>query len=87
MGMSTGPILATGAVALFNETIVAGKAVNFRIITGTAIASVGLVLVERLSPELARAIAWLALTTVLLVRIDPAVPAPVESFNTWYNKK
>lgn len=87
MGASTGPILATGAVALFNETIVNAKPINFRIVTGTAIAAVGLVLVERLSPELARAVAWLALTTILLVRINPAVPSPVEAFNTWYNQK
>ncbi len=87
MGVSTGPILATGALALFNETVVNERPINFRIVTGTAIAAVGLVLVERLSPELARALAWLTLTTVLLVRINPGVPSPVEAFNTWYNKK
>jgi hypothetical protein len=87
MGASTGPIVATGAIALFNETIVAGKPINLRIVTGTAIAAGGLVLIERLSPELARGFAWLALLTILLVRIDPAVPAPTEAFNSWYNGK
>lgn len=87
MGASTGPILAAGAISLGNEMIVAGKPINLRIITGTAIAAGGLVLIERLSPGLAKGLAWLALMTVLLVRVDPDVPAPLEAFNTWYNAK
>ncbi len=87
MGASTGPILAAGAISLGNEMIVAGKPINLRIITGTAIAAGGLVLIERLSPALAAGLAWLALLTVLLVRVDPDVPAPLEAFNTWYNAK
>jgi hypothetical protein len=87
MSRSTGPILATGAVALFNETILAGKPVNWRIPVGTAVAAGGLALIERLSEELAVGVAWLALVTILFVRVTPGVKAPLENFADWWNAK
>lgn len=90
MSRSTGPILAAGAITLFNQVIVAGHPFDeatWRIPVGTAIAAGGLSLVERLSEPLAVGLAWLALVTLLLTRVTPGVPAPVESFTRWYNTK
>jgi hypothetical protein len=86
---STGPILAAGAITLFNDLVINRKSwqQDSRVIVGTAVAAGGLYLVEQISPELARGIAWIALVTVLFVRTDPKVPSPAEAFNTWYNAK
>jgi hypothetical protein len=83
---STGPILATGGIALFNEVILAGKPINWRIPVGTAVAAGALALVENPLPELAVGIAWLALVGILFVRMDPNVKAPLENFADWWNK-
>lgn len=90
MSQSTGPILAAGAVSLFNAVIVAGKPFDeqtWRIPVGTAIAAGGLALLEHVSEPLAVGIAWIALVTVLFTRTVPGVPSPAESFNTWYNHR
>lgn len=89
MAQSTGPILAVGAITLFNDVIVHGRGIeqDLRVVVGTAIAAGGLALVERASPGLAVGLAWLTLIGVLFVRIDPKIPAPVEAFSSWYNAK
>lgn len=88
MSRSTGPILAVGAITVFNDTVIHGlKFENeARIIVGTAIAAGGLTLLEKVSEPLAVGLAWVALVTMLLVRVNPNVPSPVESFNAWYNE-
>lgn len=89
MARSTGPILAVGGITLFNSVIVHDKtmAENTRVIVGTGIAAASLALLEKLSPELAVGLAWLALVSILFVRVNPAVPSPVESFTKWYEGK
>lgn len=90
MAKSTGPILATGAVAIFNRVILAEKPIDtqtLRILVGTGIAAAGLALLENASTELAVGIAWVSLVSVLFVRLDPNTPAPMEAFADWYNKK
>lgn len=86
---STGPVLAAGAVTLFNDVIIHQKSVtqDSRVIVSTAIAAGGLALLEHVSEPLASGIAWIALVTVLLVRVDPKTPAPLESFASWWNGK
>lgn len=88
MAKSTGPILAAGAITLFNDVIVHGKPFDqneWRIPVGTAIAAGGLVLIEKVSQPLATGIAWIALVSVLLTRMKADVPSPAESFVSWYN--
>lgn len=87
MGRSTGPIIATGAIAMFNETILAGKPIDWKIPVGTAVAAGGLALIEHLSADLAAGIAWLALVGILFVRMDPNTKAPLENFADWWNTK
>jgi hypothetical protein len=89
MSASTGPLMAAGGIVVFNATIVQGKApiTQTRVIVGTLIAAAGFSLAERAAPRAAVALAWLVLAGVLLVRVDPNTPAPLESFNQWYNGK
>jgi hypothetical protein len=78
---STGPILAVGGITILNRSLLAEKQqdIDFRVIVGTAIAAGGLALLERLSPELAIGVAWIALLTVLFARLDPVAGAPAEN--------
>jgi len=89
MSRSTGPILAAGGLSLANMVIVHNEASAekmTRIVVGAGIAAASLALVERLNEQLAVSVAWLALLTVLLVRVDPNVPAPLEGLADWWNK-
>ncbi len=86
MAKTTGPILAVGAISFANEVLVAGKPVDWRIPAATGIAAGIFALVEKAWRDGAVTLAYLALVTVLFVRIDPKVPAPVESFTTWFNE-
>jgi hypothetical protein len=83
---STGPVLVIGAVTLANNSIFHDRPVDIRIPIATAIAAGGLALAERLSRPLAVGIAWTALLTVLFVRTDARIPAPVETVNEWWQK-
>lgn len=44
-------------------------------------------LAEKAWDKGAVAMAYLALVTVLFTRLDPTVPAPVETLNSWFNSK
>jgi hypothetical protein len=68
MARSTGPIVATGAIAYANQVIGNGKSwtAELRIPVATAIAAGFLTLLEHASPELAVGIAWIALITSLV---------------------
>lgn len=83
---STGPILAVGAITLGNSVIVNKQPIDWRIPIATGIAAGLLSLAEKGWEQGAVAISYLALITVLFVRVQPNVPAPVESFNTWWNQ-
>lgn len=87
MARSTGPILAVGAITLGNETIVAGKPIDWKIPVATGIAASVLALAEHAWPEGAVALSWVALVAVLFVRLTPGVPAPAESFVKWIHGK
>ncbi len=86
MAQTTGPILAIGAITLGNSVIVAGKPIEWRIPIATGIAAGMFSLAEKGWRDGAVMLAYVGLVTVLFVRIDPSVPAPVESFNNWWNK-
>lgn len=85
---STGPILAAGAISAFVAIVVEERPILDapKIAVATGIAAGGLALLEQLWPDGAVALAWTALVTVLLVRVDPKVPAPAEAVSSWLEK-
>lgn len=87
MARSTGPILAAGGITLANRTIFHQQPVDWRVISATGLSAGMLALLEKGVPELAVGLSWIALLTVLLTRVDPRVPAPVEGFISWWNAK
>jgi hypothetical protein len=84
MARSTGPVLAIGGVAFANKALFAkDKSIDWRIPIATGIAAGMFALLEKANEGLAVGLAWVALVTVLLVRIDPKTPAPLENVANW----
>jgi hypothetical protein len=83
---TTGPVIAMGAVTLVNASIFHGQPINWRIPIGVALTAGMFALGEKAWPEGAIALAWLAFGAVLLVRVQPDVPAPTETALDWWNK-
>ena len=95
MATTTGPVLAAGGVTLFNMLVLNDVPVwgadgqpsqPMRVAVGTGIAALGFALWEKPMPRTAAAVAWLVLLTVLLVRVDPRTPSPLETLSDWYGK-
>src|SRR3954465_5991022 len=86
MSKTIGPILATGAVTIANQTVFHGQPMNWRIPTATGLAAVGFSFVEQAAPSLAVILAWTTFLTVMLTRTNPNVPSPVESAVEWWRK-
>lgn len=87
MAASTGPILAVGAITLANQSIVNGQPINWRVPIATGLAAGMFAIAEHAWAEGVVALSWLALVSVLFVRLTPNVPAPAESFVKWWNQK
>jgi hypothetical protein len=84
MAKSTGIILAVGGVTVFNQVILIKKEIDWRVPVATGFAAMAFSLLEKVNQTLTVGVAWVALLTVLLVRIDPKQPAPVETLlKTW----
>lgn len=86
MSQSVGPILAIGAITFANESIVQSKPPDPRVFVATGIAAGVFTLAEKAWPKPVTMLAYAALVTVLFVRVNPSVPAPVESFTKWWNE-
>jgi hypothetical protein len=86
MSQTTGPILATGAVTVANATIFHDEPMDWRVPVATGLAAIGFSLAERVWPQGSKILAWTVFGTVLLTRIQPNVPSPVESALSWWNK-
>jgi hypothetical protein len=95
MGTTTGPILTAGGITAFNVVVLQGELTNnsgvavvdhrlLRIGIATAIGAAGMALWEAATPRTATAVSWLVLMTVLLVRVDPSTPSPLETLSKWY---
>lgn len=84
MARSTGPILAVGAVTIANRVLFNSREMDWRIPIATGAAAMFFAMAEKPLPDVVPALAWLTLATVMLTRIDPAVPSPAESFVTWW---
>lgn len=87
MSKSTGPILAIGAVTMANSFIFHDKEFDWRVPVATAITAGGFALLERLTEKGAVLLAWTALIAVLFTRIDPKVPAPVETLQLYFKAR
>lgn len=87
MSATTGPILAMGGITLFNSMILNGRPYDPKVPIATGIAAGAFALAEHAWPKGATALAWLALITVLISRVQPGVPAPVESLAVWWSKQ
>jgi hypothetical protein len=74
-------MLAVGAITVANQSLLAKdqQPIDWRIPIGTAIAAGGLALLERVSEPLAVGLAWVALVTVLFVKLDSKTDAPAEN--------
>lgn len=89
MSESTGPILAMGAITYANAVVIHDRdpAASSRILVATGFAAGAFYLFEKAAGRVAVVLAWTALVAVLLTRVDPNTPAPVESLLAWYNKE
>jgi hypothetical protein len=86
MSKTIGPILATGALTIANQTVFNAQPMDWRVPIATGLAAIGFSLLERPAPELAVILAWTTFLTVLLTRTNPSVPSPVESAANWWKK-
>jgi len=87
MAQTTGPILAVGGITVFNQSVLNNKPIDWRVPIATGFLAGGFALFEKGNASLAKGIAWTALLTVLLTRLDPKVPSPVESLLKYWNGK
>ncbi|WP_298561378.1 hypothetical protein [Streptomyces luteogriseus] len=87
MAESTGPILAIGAITVTNRTVFNDEAMDWKVPVATALAAVLFAGAERAVGRGAVAVAYLALVTVVLARVDPKVPSPAESALRWFNER
>lgn len=89
MAQTTGPILAIGGITLANKSLLKDPPDPFdwRIAIATGVSAGMFALLERGWQRGAVALSYLALVTILFVRVDPKTPAPMENLNRWLNKK
>lgn len=80
---STGPILAVGAITVANQSLIGGDPIDWKVPIATGVAAGVFALLEKAVPEFAVGLAWLALVSVLFVRINNK-PSPTESFAKWW---
>lgn len=85
MARTTGPVLAIGGISLVNKLVSAGQ-VDIRIPVATGFVAVAFSLLERVHAGLAVGIAWIALATIILTRVDPKVPSPAETLLKHWNQ-
>ena len=81
---SVGPVLALAAVTIGNENILHNQPFNWRIPIAAGLLAGVTTLLDKAAPPLGTGLAWLALATVLLTRVNPAVPSPTESLASWW---
>lgn len=79
MSSTTGVILATGGLTVVNQSVFNGQPIDWRVPIATGVAAVGFTLIERVWAQGAVILAWSTFMTVLLTRVNPSVPSPVET--------
>lgn len=83
MARTTGPILALGAITVGNTVVVHEKPMDWWQPVTVGLTAVLFAGVEQVLPTFAVGLAWLALITVVFVRVEPATPSPAESLAEW----
>lgn len=86
MSQTIGPVLATGAATMANQSVFHNQPVDWRIPAATGLAAIGFNMAERVWPQGAEILAWTMFLTVMLTRTNPKIPSPVESALTWWNQ-
>lgn len=86
LGKTTGPILATGLATIANQTVFNNQPMDWRVPIATGLAALGFNMAERVWPTGASILAWSTFITVMIARVKPGVPSPVESAVAWWNK-
>lgn len=87
MAASTGPVLAIGGITLANRVIFNDKPMDWKVPVATAMAALLFAGAERAVGRGAVSVAYLALITAVLARVDPSVPSPAESALRWFNER
>lgn len=85
MSATTGPVLAIGGITMMNQTILNNKPIDWRVPIATGFLAGAFALMEKGNAKLATGVAWIALLTVLIARVDPKVPSPAESLLKYWN--
>ncbi len=85
MAQTTGPVLAIGGITIFNQTVLNSKPIDWRVPIATGFLAGAFALFEKGNATFAKGVAWTALLTVLLARVDPKTPSPVESLLKYWN--
>lgn len=86
MSVTTGPVLAAGAITVANAVVFNEAPMDWRIPVATTMLAGGFYLMERaIGEQIAEAFAWTLLVTTLITRVDPNVPSPVESAVRWWD--
>jgi hypothetical protein len=75
-----------GGITIANTTVFNGQPMDWRVPIATGLAAVGFSLAEKAWPQGAEILAWSAFLTVILTRVNPKVPSPVESAVAWFNQ-
>lgn len=86
MSVTTGPVLAAGAITVANAVVFNDEAMDWRIPIATTMLAGGFYLAEKaLGAQVAETFAWTLLVTTLITRVDPKIPSPVESAVRWWD--
>jgi hypothetical protein len=86
MSATLGPILATGAITITNQTLFNNRPMDWRIPIATGLASIGFNLAEKVAPTAAELLAWTVLVTSLFTRVNPNEPSAAENALRWWNQ-
>lgn len=86
MAKSTGIMLAVGGVTIFNDVILNKQPIDWRVPVATLFAAGAFSLLEKGNEKLSVGVAWVALVTVLLARVNPSKPSPTENLLALWNK-
>lgn len=87
MAETTGPILAVGGLTLANRVVFNDRAMDWKVPIATAMAAVLFAGLEKAVGRPAVWLAYLALATSVLARVDPSTPSPAESALKWFNER
>jgi hypothetical protein len=82
---TTGPILAIGAITMFNAVVLHKRPIDMRVPLATAASALVFAGLEEIWADGAVGLAWVALVTTLVVPVDKSVPSPVESASAWWS--